>query len=59
MWMTPEEYAEKYRVNLTSLYPALRLGRVPDAKRVAGGRQWRIWDEDERGIKNKEAGKHS
>ena len=44
MWLSPEEYANKYRISLPSLYPALRAGRVPNAKRVMG-RAWRIWDE--------------
>ncbi len=45
MWISPEEYANKYRISLQSLYPALRAGRVPGAKRVMG-RAWRIWDND-------------
>lgn len=45
MWISPEEYANKYRISLPSLYPALRAGRVPGAKRVMG-RAWRIWDGD-------------
>lgn len=49
MWMTPEEYAGKYRISVAALYPALRKGRVPGAKRVGGQRQWRIWDDEEKG----------
>lgn len=45
MWISPEEYATRYRISLASLYPALRAGRVPGAKRVMG-RMWRIWDDD-------------
>jgi len=45
MWISPEEYANRYRISLPSLYPALRAGRVPDSKRVGGGRAWRIWDD--------------
>jgi hypothetical protein len=44
-WITPEEYANKYRISLPSLYPALRAGRVPGAKKVMG-RAWRIFDDD-------------
>ena len=46
MWISPEEYANRYRISLPSLYPALRAGRVPSSKRVGGGRVWRIWDDD-------------
>lgn len=46
MWISPEEYASRYRISLPSLYPALRAGRVPSSKRVGGGRVWRIWDDD-------------
>ena len=45
MWISPEEYANRYRISLPSLYPALRAGRVPGSKRVGGGRAWRIWDD--------------
>lgn len=29
MWISPEEYARKYRISLPLLYPALRAGRDP------------------------------
>lgn len=48
MWISPDEYSCKYRISLPSLYPALRAGRVPGAKRIMG-RLWRIWDDSPAG----------
>jgi hypothetical protein len=45
-WVTPEFYAQHYSLNLGSLYPALRAGRVKGAIRVMG-KLWRIPLEDE------------
>lgn len=46
MYMTPEEYCRIFRCNLPSLYSALRRGKVPGARKVAGGRMYRIFCDD-------------
>jgi hypothetical protein len=44
-WLSPKEYAEKYRINLRSLYHALATENVPRSKKVMG-KTWRIYDSE-------------
>ena len=45
MYLTPEEYCQRFRINQASIYPALRAGKVPGAVRPMG-RLYRIWVDD-------------
>ena len=38
--LTPEEFAEKYKIGRTKLYEMLRAGKIPGAFKI--GNTWRI-----------------